>query len=222
MCVRFNGTMTGSISWSLGKYLPSSNGVCEVQRASKINSAMIANFTRMQWPTWSDWQEGTEVEGGVENSFALTTQVNSASLLTWTVASGSETTIDHYDVYGSTDGANAAFLGKVFSGTHIFNVGAMGLPPGFYQFYVDAVGKPCIRDHMSAPAAAFIATPPEFTQEPTNEVVSYGGTATFSVAVEGSPSFSYTWYDQNSNVVGTSASLVISTARRKTTATSRW
>lgn len=212
MCVRFNGTLTKSVSWSLGKYLPSSNGVCEIQRANKINSAMITNFTRMQWPTWSDWEEGTQVEGGVENSFALTAQVNSANLLTWTITGGNETTIDHYEIYASTDGTNAAFLGTVLSGTHIYNVGAIGLPPGDYQFYVDAVGKPCIRDHISAPAPAFIATPPEFTQEPTNEVVNYGGTATFSVSVQGSPSFSYTWYDQNSNVVGTSSSLVISDA----------
>lgn len=212
MCVRFNGTLTESLSWSLGKYLPSSNGVCEIQRAGKINSAMITNFTRMQWPTWSDWQEGTEVEGGVENSFGLTAQVNSANLLTWTVTNGSEATIDHYEVYASSNGVTAALLGIVLSGTHIFNVGADGLSPGTYQFYVDAVGKPCIRDHMSAAVSDVLEMPPQITQQPTNESVSYGGTANFNVSVTGTAPFSYTWYDQNSNVVSTTSNLVVSNA----------
>lgn len=217
MCVRFNGTMTGSISWSLGKYLPSSNGVCEVQRANKINSAMITNFTRMQWPTWSDWQEGTEVEGGVENSFAVSAQVNSANLLTWTITNGSETTIDHYEVYATSNGVTAALLGAVLNGTHIFNVGAVGLSPGTYQFYVDAVGKACIRDHMSAAVSDILEMPPQIMQQPTNTSVSYGGTASFSVGVTGTAPLAYAWYDQNSNVVSTTSNLVVSNATQNNT-----
>lgn len=212
MCVRFNGTLTKSVSWSLGKYLPSSNGVCEVQRAGKINSAMITNITRMQWPTWSDWEEGTQVEGGVENAFGLTAQVNSANLLTWTITNGSETTIDHYEVYACSNGVNAALLGMVFSGTHIYNVGAVGLSPGSYQFYVDAVGKPCIRNHMSAAVSDLLEVPARITQEPANATVNYGGTATYTVGATGSAPLSYTWYDQNSNVVSTTSNLVVTDA----------
>src|SRR5262249_43832780 len=67
MCGNFNGTLTKSVSWSMGKYLPSSNGVCVVARASVISSAIFPNMTRMQWTTWSDWEEGTQVESGIEN-----------------------------------------------------------------------------------------------------------------------------------------------------------
>ena len=216
MCSQFNGTLTKSVSWSLGKYLPGSNGLCEVQRAAALNSILPTNIIRMQWPTWSDWEEGTEVEAGIENNFSLNASVNSANLLTWSI-SGNEKTIDHYDIYAWSNGVNVAFLAKVLNGTHLYNVGAVGLSPGYYQFYVDAVGKPCIRDHLSPPAPVYLEMPPQFTQEPTNVTVSYAGTATFSVVVVGSSPFTYTWYDQGSNIVGTSSTLVISNATQDNT-----
>jgi len=153
MCAHFDGTLTKSVSWSLGKYLPSSNGLCEVARAAVINAAIPTNMTRMQWATWSDWEEGTEVEAGMENLFSLTAQIGSPNLLSWNIISGDERTIDHYEVYASADGVNAAFLGSVAPGVHQMDLSSAGLPPGNYQLYVDAVGKPCIRDHLSTPAS---------------------------------------------------------------------
>jgi hypothetical protein len=211
MCSQFNGTLTKSISWSLGKYLPGSNGVCEVERAAVINAAIPANMTRMQWATWSDWEEGTEVEAGIENFVAVTAQMNT-NLLSWTIASGDERTIDHYEIYASSNGVTAALLGSVNSGTHQTNLTQAGLAPGSYRFYVDAIGKPCIRDHLSAPVSAFLSTGPGIIQFPTNATVAYGGAATFEVSVSGSQPLGYTWYDQNNIVVGTSSSLVISNA----------
>jgi hypothetical protein len=113
MCGRFNGTLTKSVSWSLGKYLPCSNGLCEVERAASINSAIPNNMTRMQWPTWSDWEEGTQVESGIENDFALSGQATTSAVLSWTITAGDERTISHYEIYASTNGVNAAFLGSV-------------------------------------------------------------------------------------------------------------
>lgn len=219
MCSQFNGTLTKSVGWSLGKYLPGSNGLCEVQRAAALASIMPTNITRMQWPTWSDWEEGTEVEAGIENNFSLTATVNSANLLSWTPSSSTlEKTLDHYDIYAWSNGVNVALLaGNLSVGTHLYNVGAVGLSPGFYQFYVDAVGKPCIRDHLSPAAPFYLQMAPQFTQQPTNVTVGYAGTATFSVSVVGSAPFTYTWYDQSSNIVGTSGTLVVNNATQNNT-----
>lgn len=158
MCGRFNGTLTKSVSWSMGKYLPCDNGVCVVERAASINSAIPGNMTRMQWPTWSDWEEGTQVESGIENNFTLTGQVNGSNVLSWTI-SGDERTVDHYEIYASTNGVNAAFLGSAPTGVHQTNLNQVALPPGVYQFYIDAVGKPCIRDHISQPVSEVVSTP---------------------------------------------------------------
>ncbi len=212
MCARFNGTLTKTTNWSLGKYLPCSNGLCEVERAAEINTVIPTNMTRMQWPTWSDWEEGTQVESAIENDFALTCQVNTTNLLSWTITAGNENTVDHYEIYASPDGVNAADLGSVPTGVYQTNLNQVGFTSGTYQVYVDAVAKPCIRDHMSLPASFSVSAAPVVSQSPANETVSYGGTATFNVTVSGSPPFGYTWYNQFNSVVGTNSSLVISNA----------
>jgi hypothetical protein len=151
MCAHFNGTLTKSISWSLGKYLPSGNGLCEYYRAQAINASIPTNMTRMQWATWSDYEEGTEIETGTENYVGLTASLVSSNILSWIITSGDERTVDHYEVYAVTNGGNAALLSSVPSGTHQASISQ--LVPGFYQLYVDAIGLPCIRDHLSTPAA---------------------------------------------------------------------
>jgi hypothetical protein len=153
MCGRFNGTLTKSVAWSEGKYLPSSNGLCMVQRAGVINFEIPPNMTRMQWPTWSDWEEGTQVESGIENNYSVSGQVNASNVLSWTITSGDERSIDHYEIYISTNGVDAAFLGSVPNGTHQTNLSSAALAPGSYQLHIDAIGKPCIRDHMSQPVS---------------------------------------------------------------------
>ncbi|HSY16794.1 MAG TPA: hypothetical protein VK815_00605 [Candidatus Acidoferrales bacterium] len=151
MCARFNGTLTADPAWSLGKYLPSDYGLCEVERAATISQAISTNMTRMQWATWSDYEEGTEVELGVENNISLTTAVN-GSILSWTNTSGDVRTVDHFDVYAATNGT-AALLASVPSGTYQTNISQLGLNAGSYQLYVNAVGKPCMRDHLSPPVS---------------------------------------------------------------------
>jgi hypothetical protein len=152
MEVGFNGTLTKSVSWSEGKYLPRGSGACLVETAKKIDTVIPANVTRMQWATWSDWEEGTEIESGVENDVTVTASVK-GSALSWTITSGTgdESTLDHYDVYASADGVNAADLGSVPAGTHSFDLGSVScLASGTsYHLEVVAVGRPCIRDHAS-------------------------------------------------------------------------
>ena len=211
MCGNFNGTLTKSVSWSMGKYLPSSNGLCVVQRAGVINAAIFSNMKRMQWTTWSDWEEGTEVEAGIENNFVVNAQVSTPNVISWSFT-GDERTIDHYEVYAATNGVNCGLLCSVRTGLYSTNLSQIGLAPGSYQLYVDAVAKPCIRDHMSQPVTAVISAGPFVTQQPTNLTVSYGASATFSVSATGNSPLSYTWYDQGANVVGTSSTLVITNA----------
>jgi hypothetical protein len=152
MVAGFNGTLTKSVGWSEGKYLPRGSGACLVQGAKTIDAAIPANVTRMQWVTWSDWEEGSEVESGVENDVTVTASVK-GSTLSWSYTSGTgdESTIDHYEVYASADGVNAADLGSVPAGTHSFDLGSTGcLASGApYRLEVVAVGRPSIRDHSS-------------------------------------------------------------------------
>ncbi|MDQ6868656.1 MAG: hypothetical protein M3178_09720 [Pseudomonadota bacterium] len=146
-----NGTLTKSISWSLGKYFPRDSGAALIQRAQTINANIPGNVTRMQWVTWNDYPEGSAVEPGIENDVTVTAGVQ-GSTLNWTYTSGTgdESTIDHYEVYASTANINAAYLGSVPAGIHSFPLGSSGLTSGtFYHIIIVAVGKPCIRDHVN-------------------------------------------------------------------------
>jgi hypothetical protein len=149
MCARFNGTLTRQYGWSDGKYLPCSNGLCLVQRAALINANIPHNMTRMQWPTWNDWEEGSEIETGIENNVALNASVNGSGILSWSVTAGESRAIDHYEIYASTDGINAALIASVPTNVLQTNLTQTGLPAGTYYIYVDAIGLPCVRDHMS-------------------------------------------------------------------------
>src|SRR5207302_5995867 len=74
--------------------------------------------------------------------------------LNWTVAGGSESTLDHYTVFISSDGQNLAKLGDVPAGTHSFDLSHVGLATSTYVLYVKAVGKASFQNKMS-PAIAF-------------------------------------------------------------------
>ena len=204
MCAHFDGTLTKELSWSLGKYLPSGNGLCEVERAAEINSVIPTNVTRMQWATWSDWEEGTEIESGTENYFALTPQVNSSSVLSWTIASGDERTVDHYEIYAATNGGNAAFLCSVPTGIYQTNLSQFGLAPGSYQLYVDAIGKPCIRDHLSPAASYTTYTTPVVVSDlqPLYQVVPPGNSVSFTITAGGQAPLSYQWTLNGQGIAG--------------------
>ena len=204
MCSQFNGTLTKSVSWSLGKYLPGSNGLCEVERAASINSAIPGNMTRMQWATWSDWEEGTEYEAGIENNFAVTGQVNSSNIFSWSITSGDVRTIDHYEIYASTDGVNAALLASVPPFVNQTNLVQAGLTTGSYQLYVDAVGKPCIRDHLSQPVPFVLSSGPVVLTDvqPLSQIVWQGDLVSFAVTAGGPSPFTYQWTVNNQNIPG--------------------
>ncbi len=208
MCGNFNGTLTKSVGWSMGKYLPSSNGLCVVERAAAINSAIPSNMTRMQWATWSDWEEGTEIEAGIENNFSLTARIGSTKILSWSI-SGDERTVDHYEVYLSTNGIDAAYVGSVRAGLYQTNLSSLALAPGTYRIYVDAVGKPCIRDHVSPALTWAPSSAPYLLQdiEPGVRNVWEGDTVSLAVQAGGQTPFMYQWTQNGQAIDGATNSV---------------
>ena len=108
----------------------------------------------MQVVTWHDYEEGTEIQSGIDNCLTITAGV-SGSTLSWNV--GDESTLDHYTAYVSVDGQNLMSLGDYAVGTHSLNLSQFDLAPGNYKVFVKAVGKPSIVNHMSA-AETYVVT----------------------------------------------------------------
>jgi hypothetical protein len=131
------------------------------QEAGKyFNTSLQLPF--MMVGTWDDYEEGTEIETGIDNCVsALGASVNGRTL-TWTIAfnaPGSERTVDHYTIYYSTDdvaGQQLATLATVPvnpSGNGSYSLDLQnyqGQLPVRTVLYVKAFGKPSLANHMSA------------------------------------------------------------------------
>ena len=106
----------------------------------------------LQVATWNDYEEGSEIETGIDNCLSLTASLSGANL-TWSPsfssASGSENTVDHYEIYSTLDGQNLSLLATVPSGTHAVPMSSMNLPSGLQSFYIEAIGKASIQNRMS-------------------------------------------------------------------------
>lgn len=145
----YKGFNDSLASWGTGRVMSQQCGQTWLQTFQKINSTYNSSrqLDALQLVTWNDYEEGTEIETGIDNCFSISAYL-SGGTLRWSVH-GNENTIDHYRILVSTDGQNLMELSQVGAGNHSINVGAYSLPAGNYTLYVKAVGKPVFRNHMS-------------------------------------------------------------------------
>ncbi len=139
-------------AWTKGRQIQQDCGATWVNTLVEIGKHYSATnqLAKVQLVTWNDYEEGSEIETGIDNCMNVNASV-SGSTVSWSV-SGSEATLDHYTVFISSDGQNLMSLGDLPIGTHSLDLAAFGFSPGGYKVYVKAVGKPSIVNHISAPA----------------------------------------------------------------------
>jgi hypothetical protein len=142
----FNDTLA---SWGQDRIMNQQCGQTWLQTFNKINS--LYNSTNqldaVQLVTWNDYEEGTEIETGIDNCVSLSASL-SGSVLNWQI-SGNENTIDHYVVYISADGSNLMSLDELAPGSSSLDLCSYSLAPGSYSAYVQAIGRPTMRNQMS-------------------------------------------------------------------------
>jgi hypothetical protein len=97
-------------------------------------------------PTWNDYEEGTEIETGIDNCVSIQPSL-SEGRLTWTV-SGSENTIDHFVVLAQA-GREWREAADLPSGSHSVNLSQLQLREEPTAFCVEAVGKASMLNHFS-------------------------------------------------------------------------
>jgi hypothetical protein len=104
--------------------------------------------------TWNDYEEGTEIETGIDN--CLTVSANMAgNVLKWqpkfSSSSGSEDTVNRYEVYAGTNPTSLVKLAELGVGSRNLDLSQF---PFFssgqnYSVYVRAVGQPSILNKIS-------------------------------------------------------------------------
>lgn len=148
----FNGTLTKSASWSLGKYLNQRAGQTWLD-VWKTNSDYVAGGKRLDYVctvTLDDFQEGSPVQCGIRTDVAISLTIN-GNLLTFTMT-GTETTVRRYNLWGSVDGITAILLDTILpTDPKQFDLTALpGLVAGgAYTLYLEAQGMPSLQSHMA-------------------------------------------------------------------------
>lgn len=146
----FNDALAG---WGSGRAIDQQCGQTWLQTFSKINELYNSGrqLPYLQLVTWNDYEEGTELESGIDSCFSLEASI-SGNTLEWSI-SGNESTIDHYVVYSSQDGQNVTALTQTQPGTHSVDLCSLPIPSGSNSLYVQAVGKPMLANRMPAPVS---------------------------------------------------------------------
>jgi hypothetical protein len=147
----YKGFNDSLASWGSGRIMGQQCGQTWLQTFSEINGLYNSGqqLSALQLVTWNDYEEGTEIESGINNCLTVSAAVSGSSLQ-WTI-NGDGTTVDHYVAYISTDGQNLMALGDSNAGTASVNLCSYSIPNGSYTLFVQAVGKPSITNQISAP-----------------------------------------------------------------------
>jgi hypothetical protein len=153
-------------TWSANRYVDGRCGQTWLDKAADVAKYYSANkqLKLIQIATWNDYEEGSTVESGIDNCLGVTAEVNGTQLSWDLVGIGTESTVHHYTVFASQDGQALMPVADLPSGTRSFDLASLGLPTANYSFFVKAVGKASILNHMSNAAAFTIgaAIPADF------------------------------------------------------------
>lgn len=101
----------------------------------------------IQIVTWNDYEEGTEIESGIDNCVGVSAAMN-GGWLTWSI-NGAQSTLDHFAIWISTDGTNLMHLTDVAVTRRSVDLGTFAIPAGSYKMFVQAVGQPSLKNHLS-------------------------------------------------------------------------
>lgn len=160
----FNDTLA---SWSTNRVMGQQCGQTWLQTLAQVGKYYSSSnqMYGVQLVTWNDYEEGTEIETGIDNCVTVLAST-SGNLVLWTI-SGDFSTVDHYVVFISNDGQNLMRLGDVPVTGSSMDVSKYSLPAGDYTAYVEAIGKPSMQNKMSAGARITLGSPGTPTPTPT-------------------------------------------------------
>src|SRR5262249_60141705 len=90
----------------------------------------------IQMVTWNDYEEGTELETGIDNCVTVNASA-SGSVVSWNI-SGQMNTVDHFSVFVSQDGQSLMWLADQGTNVSSLDLAPLGLPPRTYMAHVKA------------------------------------------------------------------------------------
>jgi len=155
----YKGFDDRAASWSENRVTDQECGQIWLDTFARVNHYFSADrpLPYLQVVTWNDYEEGTQIETGIDNCVQVQTSI-SDRYLSWKVT-GNEATIDHFVIYASPDRERLLPIAELPGHARQWELNASGLAPNQYQLFVQAVGKPSIVDKMSEPVAWAVTAP---------------------------------------------------------------
>lgn len=152
----WKGFDDNNASWSGNRVIAEQCGQVWLNTANEI--AKYFGGTNPQLPyvqiaTWNDYEEGTEVESGIDNCYAVNASISGAQL-SWSLATSdlhaTPATVHHFNIYYADAGGYLYTAASNLSvTTNSLNLSSM-VPPGSWTVYVEMVGQPLIINRMSS------------------------------------------------------------------------
>jgi len=138
-------------SWSENRVTPQNCGQSWLDTFDRVNRyySSTHQLDYLQVVTWNDYEEGTEIETGIDNCVEIQPSASGRSI-NWKV-SGNQNTIDHFTIYASLDGKRLVPLTEVPADARSWELRSKAMPPAHYRLFVQAVGKASFIDKMSPP-----------------------------------------------------------------------
>jgi PKD repeat protein len=112
----------------------------------------------IQLVTWNDYEEGSEIESGIDNCVTVSASV-AGTVVSWSIT-GQMNTVDHFTVFASQDGVNLMWLADAATSATSLDLAQFSLNAGNYMIFVKAVGKPSLTNKMSAGVQLTVANQP--------------------------------------------------------------
>jgi len=116
-----------------------------------------SQLSGIQLVTWNDYEEGSEIETGIDNCVTVNASV-AGTVVSWSI-SGQRNTIDHFSVYVSQDGEKLLPVKDAPATASSMDLAQFGLDAGSYTVFVQAIGKPSLTNKVSTGVRLTVPAP---------------------------------------------------------------
>jgi hypothetical protein len=138
-------------SWTGHKFVDQHCGQTWLESFREVGKHFSASHPLpiLQVVTWNDYEEGTEIETGVENCVSVSASLEGTTLR-WKL-DGNRDTVNHVSILAVLNDGQAKEVAEVSASQSSLDLlkSAAGLGAGGYRIYVEAVGQPSMTNHVS-------------------------------------------------------------------------
>ena len=142
----FNDTLA---AWGTGRIIDQQCGQTWLKSMAEVGKyySTTNQMLGIQLVTWNDYEEGTEIESGIDNCVTVSASV-AGTVVSWSLT-GQMNTVDHFTVFASQDGSNLMWLADAATTATSLDLAQFNLNSGNYTIFVKAVGKPSLTNKIS-------------------------------------------------------------------------